>query len=207
MAKKSEDHINRCPSPTGALLIIGGAEDRQNGSKESEDFKERHLEVLNRFLKLCNVKVPIIEVVTTAGSQEPEETYQEYKASFESICECTVNHIHHDDRDQINLEDISERLNAAHGIFLTGGDQLRITSVYGGTEFLSLLKERYIYEKLVIAGTSAGAMAMSTPMIYAGAGRDEMIAGNVKVTMGLEFLKDVCVDTHFVDRGRFVRMA
>jgi len=58
-----------------------------------------------------------------------------------------------------------------------------------------------------MTGTSAGAMAMSTPMIYAGVARDEMIAGNVKVTMGLEFLKDLCVDTHFVDRGRFVRMA
>ncbi len=60
---------------------------------------------------------------------------------------------------------------------------------------------------MVIAGTSAGAMAMSTPMIYEGAGKDEMIAGHVKMTTGLEFLRDVCIDTHFVNRGRFVRMS
>jgi cyanophycinase len=59
----------------------------------------------------------------------------------------------------------------------------------------------------VLGGTSAGAMAMSTPMIFAGNKEVQQIAGEVKITTGLEFLKDVCVDTHFVDRGRFVRMA
>lgn len=208
MAKSTENPVNRCPTPGGALLIIGGAEEREDDSKkDQQDLKERHLEILEKFLKLTNVRVPVIEVITSAGSKEPELTYSEYKKSFESICSCTVNHIHHSSREQIDFEQISDRLKAANGIFLSGGDQLRITSVYGGTEFLSLIKQRYIYEQLVIGGTSAGAMAMSTPMIYAGVGRDEMIAGNVKITMGLEFLKDVCVDTHFVDRGRFVRMA
>jgi cyanophycinase len=69
------------------------------------------------------------------------------------------------------------------------------------------LKQRYIYDKLILGGTSAGAMAMSTPMIYAGNKDKQQITGEIKVTTGLEFLKDVCIDTHFVDRGRFVRMA
>lgn len=50
-------------------------------------------------------------------------------------------------------------------------------------------------------------MAFSSPMIYAGNKEHEQIAGEIKITTGLEFLKDVCIDTHFVDRGRFVRMA
>jgi cyanophycinase len=79
--------------------------------------------------------------------------------------------------------------------------------VYGGTDFLLQLKQRYIQERIVIGGTSAGAMAMSTPMIYAGNKDKQNIPGEVKVTTGLEFLKDVCIDTHFADRGRFVRMA
>jgi cyanophycinase len=91
--------------------------------------------------------------------------------------------------------------------FLTGGDQLKLTSIYGGTTFLQQLKNRYIYNSIVIAGTSAGAMALSTPMIYAGNDEVQQISGEIKVTTGLEFLKDVCVDTHFVTRGRFVRMA
>jgi len=208
MPEESEMHTNPCPIPSGALLIIGGAEDREESLKEDDDGKkEKHLEVLEQFLKLTTASEPLIEIVTTASSEDPGETYLKYKKSFESICNCIVSHIHHDCREQVSLEHIRQRLKEAHGVFFSGGDQLKITSVYGGTEFLSIIKQRYIYEQLLIAGTSAGAMAMSTPMIYAGVGRDEMIAGNVKVTMGLEFLKDVCVDTHFVDRGRFVRMA
>ena len=72
---------------------------------------------------------------------------------------------------------------------------------------MSQLKQRYIEDKIIIGGTSAGAMAMSTPMIFAGSGETEMVAGEVKITTGFEFLKDVCIDTHFVHRGRFVRMA
>ena len=98
------------------------------------------------------------------------------------------------------------RFQAGRGIF-TGRYLMKYPALYyGGTDFLMVLKQRYIFDGLVIAGTSAGAMAMSTPMIYRGVGRDEMVNGNVKITTGLEFMRDVCVDTHFVDRGRFVRM-
>ena len=79
--------------------------------------------------------------------------------------------------------------------------------MYGGTGFLSDLKQRYINENIVVAGSSAGAMSMSTPMIYAGSKEVEQLGGEIKVTTGLEFLKDVCIDTHFVHRGRFIRMA
>src|SRR4051812_28260657 len=95
----------------------------------------------------------------------------------------------------------------ADAIFFAGGDQLKYTFYYGGSRFLTELKERYIYEKIVIAGTSAGAMVLSTPMIYAGNDEVQELGGMIKVTTGLEFLKDVCIDTHFVHRGRFVRMA
>jgi cyanophycinase len=59
----------------------------------------------------------------------------------------------------------------------------------------------------VLAGTSAGAMALSSPMIFAGNKGKQQLAGGVKVATGLGFLNSVCVDTHFVDRSRFVRMA
>ena len=69
------------------------------------------------------------------------------------------------------------------------------------------MKQKYIKEPVVIGGTSAGAMALSTPMIYAGNKEVQQIGGEIKITTGLEFLKDVCIDTHFVDRSRFIRMA
>jgi len=203
MGKNSRSNKS-APVPNGALVIIGGAEDRDNNQDKRQ---ARHLEILSGFLKLSKARHPVIEVVTSAASDEPEKTFEDYKNSFASICKCTVNHIYHSAREDVKIEEIRTRLNAADAVFMSGGDQLRLTSIYGGTEFLQILKDRYIFDRLVVGGTSAGAMALSTPMIYAGVGRDELIAGNVKATMGMEFLKDVCIDTHFVDRGRFVRMA
>ena len=63
---------------------------------------------------------------------------------------------------------VMERIEKADAVFFAGGDQLKYTYYYGGTTFLTTLKQRYIHENIVVAGTSAGAMAMSTPMIYAG---------------------------------------
>jgi len=209
MPKYTSNQKDTCPTPNGTLLIIGGAEDKAGSvdPEASQKQNKRHLEILDKFVKMTNTGEPVIEVITTAASKDPAESYQQYRKSFESICSCIVNHIHHDSREEVQADELRQRLETAHAVFFSGGDQLKITSVYGGTELLKIIKERYIYDRLIVAGTSAGAMALSTPMIYAGVGRDEMIAGNVKVALGLEFLKDVCIDTHFVDRGRFVRMA
>jgi cyanophycinase len=118
-----------------------------------------------------------------------------------------VNHIHHKIRKEVLKDELVDRVQKSDAFFFTGGDQLLLTSLYGGTDFLTYLKERYISEKIVIGGTSAGAMAMSTPMIYAGNKDKQQIAGEIKITTGLEFLKDVTIDTHFIDRSRFIRMA
>ncbi len=104
-------------------------------------------------------------------------------------------------------DNLEQRVNAADAFFFSGGDQLLLSSVYGGSIFLKHLKERYIGDKIVIAGTSAGAMALSTPMIYAGSKEVHELGGEIRITTGLEFLKDVCIDTHFVHRGRFIRLA
>jgi cyanophycinase len=101
----------------------------------------------------------------------------------------------------------TDMVERAAGIMFTGGDQLRLTAMLGGTPLLRLMKERYTYEPLVIAGTSAGAAAMSTPMIYEGQSEAGFIMGDVRITTGLEFLKDVAIDTHFIARGRVIRMA
>jgi cyanophycinase len=197
---------NSCPTPTGALVVIGGAEDR--GKKPKEDDPEGiKMEVLESFVKLLPQESIHIEVITSAGSSDPEKSFQDYQRAFTKLGASVINHIHHDNREDVDFNQVEQRLRDADGIFIAGGDQLKLTAVYGGTKLLTLLKERYISEGLVIAGTSAGAMALSTPMIYAGVGRDEMINGNVKITTGLEFMRDACIDTHFVDRGRFVRMA
>jgi cyanophycinase len=190
--KKYQD-MNDCPVPNGTLMIIGGGKDREV--------------VLKEFVSLIEHENPIIELITTAGSEDVEGTFKEYKEIFQKYVNCTVNHIHHEKRELIDQAESESRLNVAHAVFIAGGDQLKLTSTYGGTGFLFLLKHRYIYEGLVVGGTSAGAMVLSTPMIYAGTGENEMIAGAVKITTGFEFLRDVCIDTHFVERGREIRLA
>lgn len=206
MAKQGKSN---CPVPSGTLLIIGGAENKgeQEAKKKQTPTDFERLEILKAFIQLSGKKAPVIEVVTSASS-EGTESFQEYKKVFEELKARSVGHLHHETRKDV-LEDAElwERTMAADAFFFAGGDQLKYTSLYGGTDFLSLLKQRYISDGIVVAGTSAGAMALSTPMIYAGNEEVQEMAGMIKVTTGLEFLKDVCIDTHFVHRGRFVRMA
>jgi cyanophycinase len=190
---KKYQNTNDCPVPNGILMIIGGGQEREV--------------VLKEFYSLIKNENPVIELITTAGSEDVEGSYKEYKEIFQKFGNCAVNHMHHEKRELIDQKETEARLNAAHAVFFAGGDQLKLTSIYGGTSFLFLLKHRYIYENLLVGGTSAGAMALSTPMIYAGTGEKEMIAGAVKVTTGFEFLRDVCIDTHFVERGRTIRLA
>ncbi|HWJ30613.1 MAG TPA: cyanophycinase [Flavisolibacter sp.] len=203
MTKKRENII-----PTGVLLIIGGKEnkggDKVKDKETPSDFKR--LEILKTLVELTKKEDPVIEVVTSA-SGEGEASFQDYKEAFGELGITKLGRIHHNERREVLQDDAETRIVQADAVFLAGGDQLKYTSLYGGTPFLVHLKERYVYGHLVIGGTSAGAMAMSTPMIYAGNDEVQEIGGEVKITTGLEFLRDVCVDTHFINRGRFVRMA
>ncbi len=191
------------------LLIIGGAENKGESEakkKQSPSDFER-LQILDTFIKLTDNADPNIEVVTSA-SGAGEESFEDYRKAFQELNISKVGHIHHTSRKEVmDDESLSDRIKRADGFFFAGGDQLKYTYLYGGTSFLTRLKQKYIYEKIVVAGTSAGAMALSTPMIYAGNSEVQELGGMIKVTTGLEFLKDVCIDTHFVHRGRFVRMA
>jgi len=205
----AENNDKGCPVPTGKLLIIGGAENKgeDEAKKKQTPSDFERLEILKTFIKLTEKEDPAIEVVTSASS-EGDESFEDYRKAFDELRISSVGHIHHRSRNEVLQDDpLIERMKSADAIFFAGGDQLKYTFYYGGTPFLTALKDRYINENVVIAGTSAGAMVLSTPMIYAGNDEVQEIGGMIKVTTGLEFLKDVCIDTHFVHRGRFVRMA
>ena len=198
-----------CPVPAGKLLIIGGAENKgeEEVKKKQTPSDFERLQVLKKFIELSGKKNPVVEIITSA-SNKGDDSFKEYKKAFDELNVTSVGHLHHTTRKEV-LEDkgLLDRMEKANAIFFAGGDQLKYTYLYGGTAFITRLKQRYIRENMVIGGTSAGAMAMSTPMIYAGNDEVHEIGGMIKVTTGLEFLKDVCIDTHFVHRGRFVRMA
>ena len=205
---KKKTTENHAPVPSGILLVIGGAENK--GESEPEKKKKPsdfvRLQVLETFKNLIPKREPLVEIITTA-SGNGNETFERYEKALAEVGITNLGHIHHTSRSEILDEPLLERAQNADAFFFSGGDQLKLTGIYGGTEFLTQIKQRYINEPLVVAGTSAGAMAMSTPMIYAGNEEVHELGGNIKLTTGLEFLRDVCIDTHFVHRGRFVRMS
>src|SRR5436309_5459484 len=167
MAKQVKE--NHAPVPEGTLVIIGGkenkGEDAPENKKKPADFVK--LEVLEHFKKATHKRAPLVEVVTTASSLGTE-TFNDYKKAFEKIGITKIGRIHQNTRQEVLDDPLVERIKNADAMFFSGGDQLLLTAIYGGTDFLTQLKERYIGEPFVVAGTSAGAMALSTPMIYAG---------------------------------------
>ena len=201
-------HKAALPIPKGKLLAIGGKEDKgeTKTDQQTRNINFENLEILRRFVQELKGSNPFIAVIPTA-STVPEESGQDYIEVFKKLKVDNVEVVNIKNRFDVKDPVWLEMINRAAGILFTGGDQLRLTSILGGTPFLQRLKERYTLEQIIIAGTSAGATAMSTPMIYEGETQGGMIKGDIRITTGLEFLKNVAIDTHFIARGRIVRMA
>ena len=93
-------------------------------------------------------------------------------------------------------------------MFLTGGDQFKLSTILGGTECVHAIKEKYTRDKdFIVAGTSAGAMAMSKIMIYEGGVEEAILKDDLKLAGGLGIFDTCIIDTHFIKRGRFGRLA
>jgi cyanophycinase len=195
----------------GILIPIGGAEDKgtdlEAGIIDRNRLNFFEIGILKKVISLINIPNPKIEVITTA-STIPDEVGENYLDAFAKL-DCTnIGHLRIRNREDAILPEYLERLQAADAIMFSGGNQLKLTSIFGGTEFLKILMDRYLNEEgFVIAGTSAGAMAMSNTMIYEGNASKAHLKGEVKFTTGLAFIKDVIIDSHFDKRGRFTRLA
>lgn len=196
----------------GKLIIIGGAVDVGSFTEVSFDenvannlnFFEKG--ILKRIIKESKKKENSrIEVVTTA-STIPLEVGSEYIKAFNYLGASNVDVLHIQKRDEADLQENLDRIENADVVMFTGGDQLRLTSILGGTRFHKILLEKYQNEEFIYAGTSAGAAASSGSMIYQGASKEALLKGEIKITSGLGFIDDVIVDTHFVQRGRIGRL-
>jgi cyanophycinase len=137
----------------------------------------------------------------------PHQVGENYLNAFGRIGCTNVGIMHIRNRESLQESEYVERLKKSDCIMFSGGNQMRLTATLGGTEFLKVLRQRYQNEKIVIAGTSAGAMAMSSTMIYEGNPFRAHLKGEVKITTGLRLIDNVIIDSHFEKRGRFVRLA
>ena len=198
--------------PKGKLIIIGGAVDMGSNLGSQEDIiKPNYLKffergILKRIItESAHQNGSVIEVITTA-SQIPELVGIEYNSAFNQLNVTQVGILDIRTREDAGKKEYLDRIREADVVMFSGGDQLRLSSIFGGTEFLQILKSRYQKENFVIAGTSAGAAAASTNMIYRGQSPKALIKGEVQITAGLGFIDSVIIDTHFVQRGRIGRL-
>lgn len=196
----------------GKLIIIGGAVDK--GSFTEVSFDENVANNLNFFEKGILKRIikeskngndSRIEVITTA-STIPLEVGAEYIKAFNYLGATNVDVLHIQKREEADRAEILKRIQNADVVMFTGGDQLRLTSILGGTQFHEILLKKYKEEEFIYSGTSAGAAAASGSMIYQGSSKEALLKGEVKITSGLGFIDDVIVDTHFVQRGRIGRL-
>lgn len=196
--------------PKGKLIAIGGAEDKgtdlEKGEIQRSNLNFFELGILRRFVEETGGPSARIEVITTA-STIPYEVGNNYLNAFGRVGCTNVDIMHIRNRQEAFNDEYLERLRHCDGVMFSGGNQMRLSVIYGGTPFLDILLKRYANENFTIAGTSAGAMAMSNTMIYEGNAMRAHLKGEVKITTGLGFIDDVIIDSHFEKRGRFGRLA
>lgn len=194
----------------GKLIAIGGAEDK--GTEIQKLMAIHHnlnffeLGILRRIVEEAGGISAKIEVITTA-SMTPFEVGNNYLEAFGRIGCTNVNLIHIRIREDVQDEEYLERIKNCDAVMFTGGNQMRLTSIFGGTKLLRIIQNRYKNENFIVAGTSAGAMAMSNTMIYEGDATKAHLKGEVKITTGLAFMDGVIFDSHFEKRGRFGRLS
>lgn len=194
----------------GTIIAIGGAEDKGSGTVPkhvqylAHDFYTSG--ILYRIREEMQDKAAPIEVVTTA-SMIPQKVGQNYVEAFSRLGIKNVNLMHIRSYKEADNPDYISRLQEAGCVLFSGGNQFRLTTAFCGTRFHHILRDRYENDHFVVAGTSAGAMAMSDVMIYPGNIEDANTAIEVPTYGGLDLIEDVIIDTHFLIRGRFRRLS
>ena len=176
----------------GPLLAIGGAED-----------KSRDRVILRRFLDLSGNGTARIAVIPTASSIP--DAGERYRSVFEDLGANEVEVLNIGDRAQADDAGVTQVIEQATGVFMTGGNQVRLASILGGTRVASTLETQH-RDGLTIAGTSAGASVMSTVMVAGGHSGPTPRRKMVQMSRGLGFIDSVIIDQHFTERNRVSRL-
>ena len=187
-----------CPSlvkpgaERGWIIPIGGAEERRNDPQ-----------ILQRFVDLCGGSAADIVVIPTASRMK--DTGAKYEAVFGELGAARVTAIDFDTRRDCNEPSRLDRIEQASGVFFTGGNQLRLATVLGGTSVAKQIR-RLNADGLHVAGTSAGASFLSEHMIAFGDEGGAPIAGSVRLAPGLGLTNRFVIDQHFRQRDRLGRL-
>jgi cyanophycinase len=186
------------PTPQGALLIVGGSERL-----------DKELRILRHFVALADAVAGRRDIVIlTAATGHPEILGGEYRRIFARLG-WPPRHLHLPGlgtRAEADNPQTAALLHNAAGIYMTGGDQVALLDVLHGTAAEAAMRAAY-GAGAILGGTSAGATAMGDPMIARGGGSGELRRGMITIRHGLGLAgRDLFIDTHFGERGRFPRM-
>jgi cyanophycinase len=176
----------------GWIIPIGGAENKENDRR-----------ILERFVRVSGGQHADIVVIPTASRMH--ETGSRYEQVFSEIGAQRVTVMDFDTRRDCHEPGRLERLLEASGIFFTGGNQLRLTTLLGGTPVARLIRTRNAHG-VTVGGTSAGASILSEHMIAAGDEGSSLVAGSVRLAPGLGLTNRVIIDQHFRQRDRLGRL-
>ena len=198
--------------PKGKLLIIGGHEDKgaiagENLIVHKKKDAPTHFEILGRLISRIPREHHIIEIIASASSI-PLEMEQIYIDSYKREGFTHVGIIKVENAEDANDDDSVKRIKGSHAVFFTGGDQSKLVSCIAGSKLLSAITNKYHADQhFIVGGTSAGAMAMPEIIIVGGRIHEALFKGDIKLASGFDLIQNVIVDTHFIKRGRFGRLA
>ena len=187
-----------CPAPVsktqerGFIIPIGGGEDR---------IKE--MQIHRKFVELSGGKDAFIVVIPTASMLE--ETGPDYHRIFSELGAGKVEYLPINHRADCDNPEFSQMLDDATGIFMTGGNQLRLSAILGGTLVVQKIR-RANAAGVPVAGTSAGASIMSEHMVAGGQGNESPAEGTVSLAPGIGLTNAVIIDQHFTQRNRLGRL-
>lgn len=175
------------------LIAIGGGNIAEAGT------------IVDEFLGLLKDKSDPRITVMTIATNEPEAAGKKYDSLFRSRGINHVNIVDISERNDSFSEAALKRIDKADALFFTGGNQLNVTSLLGGTPLHNLIHEK-VEDGFIIAGTSAGATMMSNSMIVSGRSDDAPKVGCVEIAPGMDLVSETIIDTHFSQRGRHGRL-
>ncbi|MFT4649207.1 MAG: cyanophycinase [Glaciecola sp.] len=177
----------------GYVIPIGGAEE-----------KVRDADILERFVRLCGGREGRIVVIPTASRLE--DTGQRYQEIFSKMGARNVTSLEITERSQCSDPENLKALEHANGVFMTGGNQLRLSTTLGGTPLSDMMRQRNLGDGLHVAGTSAGASIMSEHMIAYGDEGPTPSSQKVHLAPGMGLMPWAIVDQHFRQRDRLGRL-
>lgn len=182
------------PQPTARLLIVGGAEDRQQDRV-----------ILRKFIEYAGGPMARIRLITAASSV-PEAVGHSYRQAFGDLGAQNFEVLPLQERENAFEPQVLEQLQLADGVFMSGGDQSRLMATLWETPALHALHQAFHFRNCCVGGTSAGAAVMSRHMIAQGPALLRPSKDAVATDIGLGLLPSAIVDQHFSERQRLARL-